>query len=90
MEICAFQEQEEDYRRVEEITRLAFSYPDRIARGGIGCPHEHWMVHELRQRDGILPLSLTARIQGNIVGHLICSRAVVRLAEWELPVLNLG
>lgn len=90
MEIHVLQEKEEDYRQVEEITRIAFSYPDRIERGGIGCPYEHWMVHELRRRDGILPLSLTARIQGNIVGHLICSRAVVRLAEWELPVLNLG
>ena len=84
------QEKEEDHRRVEEITRLAFSYPERIKRGGIGCPYEHWMVHELRQRDGILPLSLTAWIRGNMVGHLICSRAVVRFAERELPVLNLG
>lgn len=90
MEIHILQEKEEDYRRVEEVTRLAFSYPERIKRGGIGCPYEHWMVHELRQRDGILPLSLTARIHGNIVGHLICSRAVVRCKERELPVLNLG
>ena len=34
----------------------AFAYPDRIERGGIGCPYEHWMVNELRKRDGILEL----------------------------------
>lgn len=90
MGVCVLQEKEKDYRRVEEVTRLAFSYPERIERGRIGCPYEHWMVHELRKRDGILALSLTAWICGNFVGHLICSRAVVRLAERELPVLNLG
>ena len=48
------------------------------------------MVHELRERDGILPLSLVAEVQGRIVGHLICSNAVVRLAEREVPVLDFG
>ena len=51
-------ERPEDYRKVEEITKEAFSYPGRIEQGRIGCPYEHWMVHELRKRDGILPLSL--------------------------------
>lgn len=90
MEIQVLEEKAEDYRRVEEVTRLAFFYPERIKRGKIGCPYEHWMVHELRRRDGILALSLTAWIHGNLVGHLICSRAVVRLEKWELPVLNIG
>lgn len=90
MGVCVLQEKEKDYRQVEEVTRFAFSYPERIERGRIGCPYEHWMVHELRKRDGILALSLTAWICGNLVGHLICSRAVVQLAERELPVLNLG
>ena len=44
-------EQPKDFRKVEEITRIAFSYPGRIERGGIGCPFEHWMVNELRRRD---------------------------------------
>ena len=56
MEIIVRNEPQKDYRRVEEITREAFAYPDRIERGGIGCPYEHWMVHELRKRDGILEL----------------------------------
>lgn len=35
MNITVRNEQEKDYRIVEEITRAAFSYPERIARGGI-------------------------------------------------------
>ena len=83
-------EEEKDYRRVEEVTKLAFSEPDRIARGQIGCPYEHWMVHELRKRDGILELSFVAELEGEIVGHIICSKAEVRTAESTLPVLNIG
>ena len=52
MKITVREEEERDYRRSEEIIREAFSYPGRIERGGIGCPYEHWMVHELRKRDG--------------------------------------
>ena len=50
-------EEEKDYRRVEEVTKSAFAYPERIERGQIGCPYEHWMVNELRKRDGILSLN---------------------------------
>lgn len=84
-------EEEKDERRVEEITRIAFSYPDRIERGQIGCPYEHWMVHELRHRDGIPALSLIAELEnGRIVGHIICSNAVVKKESRTLPVLNFG
>lgn len=84
-------EEEKDYRKVEEITKAAFNYPDRITRGQIGCPYEHWMVHELRRRDGILELSLVAQLKnGTIVGHIICSKAVVRTENRELPVLDFG
>ena len=90
MEILVRNEQESDYRRVEEITRAAFSYPERIERGGIGCPYEHWMVHELRKRDGIPELSLIAEIDGIVVGHIICSKAEVRTSSDVIPVLNFG
>ena len=89
MEIIVRNETQKDYRRVEEITREAFAYPDRIERGGIGCPYEHWMVHELRKRDGILELSLVATVNDEIVGHVICSKAEVRQDGNSLPVLNL-
>ena len=92
MNILVREEEKKDYRRVEEITRLAFSYPGRIERGGIGCPYEHWMVNELRKRDGILPLSLVAVEHTNdeIVGHIICSKAEVRTEKCIVPMLNMG
>ena len=90
MEISIRNEEEKDYRRIEEITRLAFSYPGRIERGKIGCPYEHWMVNELRKRDGILPLSLAAEVNGIIVGHIICSKAEIRTSDRIIPVLNFG
>ena len=91
MEINIRPEEEKDYRRVEEITRAAFGYSDRIKRGQIGRPYEHWMVHELRRRDGIMALSLVAVLEdGTIVGHIICSNAVVKKENQSLPVLNFG
>ncbi len=92
MNICVREEEKKDYRRVEEITKEAFSYPGRVERGGIGCPYEHWMVNELRKRDGILPLSLVAVEHTNeeIVGHIICSKAEVRTENGVIPVLNMG
>ena len=94
MNILVREEEKKDYRRVEKVTRLAFSYPGRIERGGIGCPYEHWMVNELRRRDGILPLSLVAVEQSGeteeIVGHIICSKAEVRTETGVTSVLNMG
>lgn len=83
-------ENEKDYRHVEEITRLAFSYPGRIERGQIGCPYEHWMVNELRRRDGYTDLSIVAEVDGILAGHIICSKAEVRHDSMVLPVLNIG
>ena len=94
MYILVREEEKKEYRRVEEIAREAFSYPGRIERGGIGCPYEHWMVNELRKRDGILPLSLVAvdteSVDEIIVGHIICSKAEVRTENGIAPVLNMG
>lgn len=90
MDIIIRTEQEKDYRRVEDITRAAFSYPGRIERGGIGCPYEHWMVHELRKRDGVPELSLVAEVDHIVIGHIICSKAEVRTSDRVIPVLNFG
>lgn len=84
-------EAEKDHLIVEEITRAAFDHPDRVERGQIGCPYEHWMIHELRHRDGILDLSLVAELNdGTLVGHIICSNAIVKTKDCELSVLNFG
>ncbi len=90
MEFSIRNEEQKDYRRVEDITRLAFSYPGRIERGRIGCPYEHWMVNELRKRDGILPLSLVAEVNGVVAGHIICSKAEIRTSDRIIPVLTFG
>ena len=90
MDILIRLEEKKDYRQVEQVTKLAFSEPDRIERGQIGCPYEHWMVNELRKRDGICELSLVAEAGGDIVGHIICSKAEVRTEDTKLPVLNIG
>lgn len=90
-DIIVRREEEKEYRKVEEVTRAAFNYPDRIKRGEIGCPYEHWMVHELRQRDGILELSLVAQLKnGTIAGHIICSKAIVKTENCKRYVLNFG
>lgn len=90
MNILIRLEEAKDYRRVEEITRLAFSYPGRIERGQIGCPYEHWMVNELRKRDGVTDLSLVAVVDGMVVGHIVCSKTEVRTDKGVTPVLNFG
>ncbi len=90
MDILVRSECEKDYHRVEEITKLAFSFDDRIKRGGIGCPYEHWMINELRKHDGVMELSLVAEVEGVILGHIICSNAVIKLNERVLSVLNFG
>lgn len=90
MEIIIRKETTNDFRKVEEVTRQAFAYPERVERGGIGCPYEHWMVNELRKRDGVMSLSLVATVGGEIVGHVICSNGIVKAGEHEKAVLNLG
>lgn len=91
MNIIVRNEEAGDFRRVEEITREAFSYPERIKRGGISSPYEHWMVHELRMRDGVNALSLVAETDGRLVGHLICSDArIITPDRRSIYVLNIG
>ena len=53
-------EESVDYRTVEELTRTAFNTKDRVERSKINCPMEHYMVHRLREKDGIMDLSFVA------------------------------
>jgi predicted N-acetyltransferase YhbS len=84
-------EEEQDYRIVEEVTKEAFSYSERIERSKIGCCLEHYMVHSLRDKDGINELSFVAEINGEIVGHIIYSQAFILTPEnKKIEVLNFG
>lgn len=91
MDVVVRVEEARDQRRVEEITREVFSYPGRIKQGEIGSPYEHWMVHELRKRDGIKELSLVAEADGKLAGHIICSNARIETPDGRsIHVLNFG
>lgn len=91
MDVFVRVEESRDQRRVEEIAREAFSYPGRIERGGIGSPYEHWMVNELRKRDGIKELSLVAEVDGQLSGHLICSHARIETPDGRnIHAVNVG
>lgn len=81
----------DDYRIVEELTRAAFDNPDRIDRSKIDCPIEHYMVHKLREKDGIMELSFVAETEGRIVGHIIYSHAYILQSDGsKVTVLNFG
>ncbi|MHB1296811.1 MAG: GNAT family N-acetyltransferase [Anaerolineae bacterium] len=91
MTITTRLEEPRDYRQVEEITRAAFLSFGRLDRDGIACPCEHWIVHELRDRDGILALSYVAEVDGRLVGHVIYSHARIEMPDGETaPVLTFG
>lgn len=80
-----------DYRIVEEVTKAAFSYAERIERSKIGCCLEHYMVHFLREKDGINELSFVAEIDHKVVGHIIYSKAfIVKPDNTKLDVLSFG
>jgi len=82
------QEEPKDYRTVEELTRAAFM---SHVRPGREIPLEHYMVHRLRETDGIMELSFVAEEDGQIVGHVIYSHAhILQPDGTEVAVLNLG
>ena len=84
-------EAREDWRIVEELTRAAFNTPDRIERSKTDCPLEHYMVHQLRKRDGILELNFVAEADGQILGHIIYSHAhILRPDGSKVAVINFG
>ena len=84
-------EKPDDYRTVERLTRAAFDKPDRIERSKINCPMEHYMVHKLRKKDGIMELDFVAEIDGRIVGHIIYSHAyILQPDNSKVTVLNFG
>lgn len=84
-------EEEQDYHFSEEVTKVAFSYPERIQRSKIGCCLEHYMVHSLREKDGIKELSFVAEINDKIVGYVIYSNAYILKSNGiKVDVLTFG
>jgi len=84
-------ETKNDYRIVEELTRAAFNSPARIESSKIDCPMEHYMVHELRKKDGVMELNFVAEFERRIVGHIIYSHAYILQPDGlKVSVLNFG
>ena len=91
MNVCIRLEEQEDFKMVEKLTRAAFDTPDRVERSKINCPMEHYMVHQLRKKDGIMELNFVAETDGQIVGHIIYSHAYILQPDGrEVAVLNFG
>jgi len=83
-------EEEKDYILVEKLTRDAFYKEERINDLGVPCC-EHYMVHELRKKDGIKELDFVAEVDGKVVGHVIYSNAHIQQADDSIiDVLNFG
>ncbi len=69
-------EKPSDQRDVEIITREAFYNQKDLEEKGFGCS-EHYMVNQLRKIDGIKELNFVAKINEEIVGHIIYSKAYI-------------
>lgn len=79
------QERPEDHREVEHLTREAFWNVYRP-----GCV-EHLIAHQLRKSDGFVPdLDLVAVKNGEIVGNILYSRAVIEDDNGNTEVLCFG
>ncbi len=80
----------QDYNEVEMVARAAFYRVERIKEIGIGCT-EHYMIHELRNREGINDLSFVAILDEKIVGHVIYSYSYIFKDNGKrIETLNLG
>ena len=73
------------------MTRAAFNTPDRVERSKINAPLEHYMVHKFRDKDGIMELNFVAEVNGEIVGHIIYTKAqILQPDNTAVDVLNFG
>ena len=86
MEIVLRNEEEKDYRIVEELTREAFwnLYSP-------GC-NEHYLVHKMRNHpDFIKELDFVAEAEGKIVGNIVYIKAfLINEKGDELDIISFG
>ena len=79
------QEEEKDYKDIQDLVQEAFQ----------GMPHsdqkEHLLIAHLRSSDAYLPdLALVAEWEGEVVGHILLTRIYVQKGEDSTPGLALA
>jgi predicted N-acetyltransferase YhbS len=90
MEIHIRKEEKADQHLVEAITRQAFYNQEDFRKKGYGCS-EHYMVHLLRTKDGIMDLNLVAEVGHEIVGHIIYSKSkIITENQQTIQTITLG
>ncbi|WP_066714808.1 GNAT family N-acetyltransferase [Clostridium sp. Marseille-P299] len=83
-------EEVKDYQEVELVARAAFYRDERIEDIGVGCT-EHFMIHKLREKDGIRELNFVATLNEKIVGHVIYSNSYIMSDNGKrIETLNVG
>jgi len=83
-------EEPRDYNEVESVARQAFYRINRVSKIGVGCV-EHYMIHMLREHDGIKGLSFVAIVNDKIVGHVIYSHSyIIQDDGSKISTLNAG
>lgn len=85
MNVLIRQERKEDYDKVYEVVKAAFACADHTNHD------EQNLVVRLRNSTAFVPdLSLVAEAEGEIVGHILFTRAVIRQGAREHETLALA
>lgn len=84
-DIMIRQEIQEEYHKVEEVALRAFWNKHHL-----GCD-EHLLVHKARKSDGYVPeISRIAEINGEIVGVICYTKALLQNGDKEKEILTFG
>ncbi len=85
MSITIRQETERDYRSTEQVVETAFRTASHSNHA------EQFLVARLRKSDAFVPeLSLVAELDGEIVGHVMFTRLVIRDGQTEYASLAMA
>lgn len=85
MNVLVRQEKEVDYKITEDVVEQAFEH-------AVPSDHnEHFLVERLRKSDAFIPeLSLVAEVNGEIVGHIMLTKAHIKNEENAFHTLALA
>lgn len=85
MQLTIRQERPSDFQTVAELTKAAFRDLE------LSDHTEHLLIHRLRNSKAFVPeLSLVAEMDGELVGHILFTKVIIRNAVQEFEVLSLA